>query len=497
MICPKCNAENRDGAKFCNECGTRLSDSEHEQDAPSVQDEPSDASEDLHDSDIESQNTGVLHLPEISLDAPGQPSDETEVIEGAETPDEETSGESDDKDFDFDPIDTDDAHSDAVSESEEDASADEAAETRRLDLSGFDEYAPAGTYSIPSASWRDGGTMKMPRIEEDASVSEQKSFRAPDKKKKGRKGVKIALIAVLVAAACAGIAALVTYQMELWGGKIVPDVVGMTQADATNILESKGFTVRATQVKSDETEGVVLLMDPGSNSRLEEGKEVVIHVATARIIPEVLGVQRADAEAAMQTEGFNNVTYTTQRSDEAEGSILSVDPAPGEKARANTAITVVVAEPFTVPAIAGMTQKDAKAALEEAGYTSRIDYVYNEEVAEGTVLGSDPGEGEKVPSGSEIGIQVALSRATELVNCTYDIFSEGNTVVIDGVNYTVDSCDDVSYEGDDTTSYSITATPFTYFLGVYLPLDARTVTGTITWTSGNDISSGSPSISLG
>ena len=314
MICPKCNAENRDGAKFCNECGTRLSDSEHEQDAPSVQDEPSDASdasEDLHDSDIESQNTGVLHLPEISLDAPCQPSDETEVIEGAETPDEETSGESDDEDFDFDPIDTDNAHSDAVSESEEAASADEAAETRRLDLSGFDEYAPAGTYSIPSASWRDGGTMKMPRIEKDASASEQKSFRAPDKKKKGRKGVKIALIAVLVAAACAGIAALVTYQMELWGGKIVPDVVGMTQADATNTLESKGFTVRATQVKSDETEGVVLLMDPGSNSRLEEGKEVVIHVATARIIPEVLGVQKADAEAAMQAEGFSGLDGRT------------------------------------------------------------------------------------------------------------------------------------------------------------------------------------------
>ena len=24
MICPKCNHENRDGAKFCNECGSPL-----------------------------------------------------------------------------------------------------------------------------------------------------------------------------------------------------------------------------------------------------------------------------------------------------------------------------------------------------------------------------------------------------------------------------------------------------------------------------------------
>lgn len=495
MICPKCNAENRDGAKFCDECGARLTDSEHGQDVPVAQNESLEASEPSEVADasgIESQDTGVLHLPEISLDAPCRPSEEPEAAGDAQTGDEEAANPSDDA-FDFDPVDS--AH--ASSDSEEKASVSEAADTRRLDLSGFDEYAPAGTYAIPSASWRDGGTMKMPRIEEDASADEQKSFRAPDKKKNGRKGLRIALIAVLIVAACAGIAAFVTYQMELWGGKIVPDVVGMTQADATNTLESKGFAVRATQVKSDETEGVVLLMDPGSNSRLEEGQEVVIHVATARIIPEILGVQRADAEAAMQAEGFNNVTYATQRSDVTEGSVLSVDPAPGEKAHANTAITVVVAEPFTVPAIAGMTQDEAKAALEEAGYTSRIDYVYNEEVEEGTVLGSDPGEGEKVPSGSEIGIQVALSRATELINCTYDIFSEGNTVVIDGVNYTVDSCDDVSYEGDDTTSYSITATPFTYFLGVYLPLDARTVAGTITWTSGNDISSGSPSISLG
>ena len=65
---------------------------------------------------------------------------------------------------------------------------------------------------------------------------------------------------VLVLALAAG--AAVTYQMEIWGGHTVPNVVGKSEADATYELERKGFAVRWTQVKSDDVEGKVLLTRP-------------------------------------------------------------------------------------------------------------------------------------------------------------------------------------------------------------------------------------------
>ena len=105
-----------------------------------------------------------------------------------------------------------------------------------------------------------------------------------------------------------------------------------------------------------------------------------------------------------------------------------------------------------------MTQSQATTALQEAGYNPYIEYVYTEEYVEGTVLGTNPGEGERLPSGSDVGIRVAMSRANELVSATQHLLAPGATVVIDGINYDIVSCDSVTYQGNETTAYTITAT---------------------------------------
>lgn len=494
MICPHCNAENREGAKFCDECGTRLTPATVE--LPAIDPEPS-PDEEAEERAVEDAGTSGDDIRDELLSALPDVEAPFEADLDDDASEADASGDADDADSqEGETGELLPADETGVIETRKDAPVSESSKTRPIDLSGFDEYLPKGTYSAPEPSWRDGGTMRMPRIEEESSINDQKSFRAPEKKKRGS-GVKIALAVILVLALCGAGAAFATYQMELWGGKVVPDVVGMTQADATNTLQSKGFAVRATQVKSDETEGVVLLMDPGKGGRMQEGGEVVIHVATARQVPAITGMARADAEAALAAEGLDNVTITTQRSDEAEGTVLSVDPAEGQKVRASTAVTVVVAEPYTVPSIANMTQSQATTALQEAGYNPYIEYVYTEEYVEGTVLGTNPGEGERLPSGSDVGIRVAMSRANELVSATQYLLAPGATVVIDGINYDIVSCDSVTYQGNETTAYTITATPFTYFLGVKLPLSAQAVSGSITWTADNTIASSSPSLSIG
>ena len=337
------------------------------------------------------------------------------------------------------------------------------------DLSGLDECLVDSSYTPPAAAWRSGDTMEMPRVEGKAAPK-QKEFRAPDpREKKHGRGRVVAIVIVLLLAAAAA-AAGITYQMELWGGKVVPDVAGMTQADATYQLEGKGFTVRATQVKSDETEGLVLLTDPGSGGRAEEGSEVVIHVAVPRIVPDVVGKTRDEAAKLLEAEDFARVTFAEEKSDTAEGTVLSVTPEAGEKAKASTDITVTVAVPFTVPDVANQPLDAAKAALEEASYVPEVAYYYTEDVPEGTVVGTSPAAGEKLASGSSVTVNVAMSRASVLVPAAKDYLSSIGTISLGGTTYEIVSVDDVKYTGYNQTSFTVTAAAVT-------TLDGETVRG--------------------
>ncbi|MFQ9180413.1 MAG: PASTA domain-containing protein [Eggerthella lenta] len=177
------------------------------------------------------------------------------------------------------------------------------------------------------------------------AAPKQKEFRAPDaNQRKGGKG-KIVAIVLVCLLAVGGAAAGVTYYLELWGGKMLPDVVGMTQSDAVYVLESKGFAVHEEKIKSDDTEGVVLLMDPVAGSREEEGSEVTIHVSEARTIPDVAGKQRDEAAALLEKDGFGGF-FVTEKSNEREAR---AGIAGRVEAAAGTEIAVTVAVPFTVP----------------------------------------------------------------------------------------------------------------------------------------------------
>ena len=287
----------------------------------------------------------------------------------------------------------------------------------------------------------------------------------------------------IAAAAAAGI----TYQMELWGGKVVPDVAGMTQADATYQLEGKGFTVCATQVKSDETEGLVLLTDPGSGGRAEEGSEVVIHVAVPRIVPDVVGKTRDEAAKLLEAEDFARVTFAEEKSDTAEGTVLSVTPEAGEKAKASTDITVTVAVPFTVPDVANQPLDAAKAALQEASYVPEVAYYYTEDVPEGTVVGTSPAAGEKLASGSSVTVNVAMSRASVLVPAAKDYLSSIGTISLGGTTYEIVSVDDVKYTGYNQTSFTVTAAAVTTLDGETVRGSAKQKSGTIVWDDSDNV----------
>ena len=395
--------------------------------------------------------------------------------------------------------------------------------SRTADLTGLERLVDS-SYVPPSYASRAGDTMELPAVGDGPAPAARRFSAEMDPKEARRQAraqkkldrqmareqrrgsadgprparSKAPLIAAALVVCLALAAAGVTWYLQLWGGKVVPDVLGKSQADATYVLEDKGFAVRALTVKSDEVEGIVLLTDPDAGRRAEEGSEVVIHVSTSRLVPELAGLPRADAAAALADEGLTAVSFAEVKSNSPEGTVLSVTPEAGTKVKAATPVTVEVAVPYTVPDVEGLPRAEAVAALEAEGYVVEERTYKTEEIPEGTAVSTEPAAGSQLDSGSTVVLDVAKSRKAECLSYTQTYFQSSKYFVIGGKNYEVDAAKlTVEYVGDDTVRYSVSAIEYASVFGIVVRNDAagwQTLTGTITWDDGGNVKASDPSV---
>ena len=560
MLCPNCQSENREKAKFCDECGfpltgaiARAASAVAEQGEEAQQGEPlaaesndvlvdesAEAHESHDDETVDEQGASfedasvqvVDEASEVQFDEQsgseaqptqaGPEAQPTQVGQDSEIdslPAQETAQPEADSQptqvigqaaSDFQPTQviapsaSDSQPTQVIGQSEGSSDitqvigsvASAAPATRPIgkDLSGFDREAELeGTFvnddfAPAPVSWRDGGTLKMDPVASEESSNSKDYLASATAEKKSHKGRAIAIvIAALVV--LAGVLAFATYQMQIWGGKAVPNVVGMTEADARSVLEGDGFTVKTLQVKSDETEGLVLIMDPSEGSRIDEGSEVSIHLATARTVPEIIGKTKEEAESALANDGFENYTFELEKSDAQENTVISVSPEVGERAKSAQPIVVKVADPYVVPDVSTMYLEDAQNAIQEAGLTSVYYFVNTEEYPDGLIMGTTPAAGEKVTHDTVVEIQIARARGPELVSLTQNYLAPGAHITMGMYNYEIESVTSTEYIGDDSVSFTANARPFTSILGETVYISSRPISGTIKWTEDNSVAS--------
>ena len=88
----------------------------------------------------------------------------------------------------------------------------------------------------------------------------------------------------------------------------VPDVVGRTIAEASNLLGQAGFTVNQTSEASETVEeGRVIRTDPAAETVRPKGSAVTVVVSSGppeSTVPFVIGLRRADARNLIEENGF-------------------------------------------------------------------------------------------------------------------------------------------------------------------------------------------------
>jgi penicillin-binding protein 1A len=132
----------------------------------------------------------------------------------------------------------------------------------------------------------------------------------------------------------------------------VPNVVGLDQGEATTLLESFGFRVAVEQAEDDhDAPGTVLAQQPAAGQDALQGTTVTITVAIEPVstkieVPNVIGLQEAEAVALLRQAGFE-VTVIEKWECRPPGSCGAVplqvwdqDPNPGHMAEQGSRITI-------------------------------------------------------------------------------------------------------------------------------------------------------------
>ena len=271
-----------------------------------------------------------------------------------------------------------------------------------LDVMDDPYYAPATTDELTSAS---------------APVSIPSPVQSLPERRRRLPGWAVALV-VVVLLALGGGAAYYTYDQELWGGKTVPAVVGMTQDEATRALEELGFAVDVEAVVTDDEAGVVLACDPEPGTRADPAAGAVLSVSSERVIPKVIGLDEEAALRALVAAGAQDIRSEAQGSSEPAGTVIGVTPGEGEPFAADDPVTLVVARSFTVPNVLGLSLEEAQALLAESGLTGSVAYVDSTD-ERGTVVEASPSVGAEVEEGATVELRVA----TRYPNEPYDLLA--------------------------------------------------------------------------
>jgi serine/threonine-protein kinase len=211
-------------------------------------------------------------------------------------------------------------------------------------------------------------------------------------------------------------------------GVTVPSVTGMTLDEARQTLTDAGLQLGALTPDATATtapQGTVLSQDPPAGEEVDEGTAVDLVIAGSGsvVVPDLTGLSQADAEAAIAAAGLVLEAVLQDYSDEVPaGSVVEQTPVAGTSVPYGTAVTISVStgpqtspaptsSPTTggtaVPNVVGMTQADALAALQVAGFGATATTMSSETVAAGTVMAQTPQAGVLAEPGTTVTLIVS------------------------------------------------------------------------------------------
>ena len=211
-------------------------------------------------------------------------------------------------------------------------------------------------------------------------------------------------------------------QVGIWissgtGQVEVPNVVGLTQAEAADRLRKAGLeTVAKPEVSSGVEVGGVLRQNPEAGKKVDPGTTVTITVAAITNtvkVPPLTGTGQENAVALLK--GMSLVADVQETDSALPGGIVDhQDPASGTEVQPGTTVKIFVsnapvAKTVHVPAVGalGLTEAEARAILAKYHLKAQVIDLETPDSKPGLCIYQDPAAGAEVKLGSVVHITVA------------------------------------------------------------------------------------------
>jgi beta-lactam-binding protein with PASTA domain len=201
----------------------------------------------------------------------------------------------------------------------------------------------------------------------------------------------------------------------------VPDVVGATASEASELLREAGLEPRKRRVESDGPQGTVVEQTPAAGEEVGDGTVVTLEIARKRAstqpsapatvrVPSLVGMTSAEARSRLRGLGLRS-TQRPVESPRPPGTVVSQSPAAGAELSEGRTVTLQVSTgpaEVAIPDVVGLTEAAAIRELEDAGFVAQVvDQTTGEPTEDGVVLAQSPPAGSSVRAGGTVTITVA------------------------------------------------------------------------------------------
>ncbi|MGQ9707251.1 MAG: PASTA domain-containing protein [bacterium] len=129
-------------------------------------------------------------------------------------------------------------------------------------------------------------------------------------------------------------------------GRIVPDVLGLSEVEAELMLKRAGLKMEIAGEKDDTTmAGRVAQQLPGGGAKIKRGGRVEVWLSSGMVaLPNVRGHKKEDAQKELRSIGIDSVVVSYEYSDEVEaGTVLGQEPRSETRVRPRTTVRLRVA----------------------------------------------------------------------------------------------------------------------------------------------------------
>lgn len=260
-----------------------------------------------------------------------------------------------------------------------------------------------------------GGFVKYPPDAEEVERQREarRRKRQRDRRRLARLGMVVAVLVLLCVAMVVG-----WYFLAIHDRVIVPNVLGMDQFAAQEMIEGLGLPVTIESVYSEEYgENTVIGQSSPGGERVRGGTAINLAVSAGTqwyYMDDYLGKPEQEALQALGDAGAKNVTVEYVQSEQEPGLIVGQSMEPGWQSKDVAVVLSVSGRSVTVPVLTGLTLEGAQALIESEGLVvGSVTEGYSADAPAHTVIVQSVAPNTEVLAGSSIDLTIS-SRSEEI-----------------------------------------------------------------------------------